>query len=175
MKITAANTLSLLRVPIGVALVALPRSSASETITARRVLALYLLGLATDLIDGPVARRSSAEPNDQIDSLSDAALILGLLTASSRIHPSRSRAAAEVVLVPSYITSQLIKARLGQSSIRRINQAHFFGSIALISALLAELAHTAGLSARQVAAAESTVLALLAIAKRDRLIAAIRG
>ncbi|MDF2461643.1 MAG: CDP-alcohol phosphatidyltransferase [Candidatus Saccharibacteria bacterium] len=174
MKLSAANALSLSRIPTGAALAWIAGLDASERTTARRLLGLYLAGVLTDEFDGMLARRSGVI-TPKIDSLCDMSLLVGLLTGSTRLRGSRRRAAVALALPPGYALVRLVKPHASPSAVRHMNQLFFVGSIAIIAAQLAELARIAGLSRGQVAGALAAGLATLAATNRQRVTRALDG
>jgi phosphatidylglycerophosphate synthase len=174
MKLSVANLLSLSRIPTGAALVWTAGLDATDGTTARRLLGLFLVGIATDELDGTLARRSGVT-TPKIDSVCDMLLQVGLLIGGSRLRPAGARTVLALAIPPGYILSQVWKRRASPDTIRRMNQVFFVGSIGIVAAQVVQLARIAGLSRLQVAAALTAGLGALAASNRDRVIRALDG
>lgn len=145
-RLTDATTLS--RIPIALLMLMVRRHR-------RAVTCLFVLGAATDVVDGPLARRlgTQSDRGARLDSLADAVLVVAAsCTAAATVDvAARQRVgrAAAVVAATRLITLSLTRHRFGTWSVMHtpLNKATGLGltavsSVALISGRMPLLALT---------------------------------
>ncbi len=162
-----ADALSWSRAFIGSGLVVTPMVVPSRVVAARIMIAGFVAGYLTDLLDGDLARRSGMPSSHALDELCDIALMLGFVIGADQMDERRRMAPATGLLTAVF--ARLMIPRLSPVTEKLIEQVCGISFSGTRLVYLMRLVQVAGLGRRAAAFAVLGSAAALAVWRRERL------